>query len=104
MGMVDRSPFQHLDAQAATTPVAALVANQPLEYALPSENCRAVASRMAAFGLQRMAVIESPESHRLLGIVSRSDLLKPVEHLHEEESRRERFNFRSPYPDDHQMP
>lgn len=104
MGMVDRSPFQHLDAQAATTPVAALVANQPLEYALPSENCRAVASRMAAFGLQRMAVIESPESHRLLGIVSRSDLLKPVEHLHEEESRRERFNFRSPDPDDHQTP
>ncbi|MBU6503778.1 MAG: chloride channel protein [Burkholderiales bacterium] len=104
MGMVDRSPFQHLDAQAATTPVAALVANQPLEYALPSENCRAVASRMAAFGLQRMAVIESPESHRLLGIVSRSDLLKPVEHLHEEESRRERFAFRSPDPDDHQTP
>ncbi|HXE20833.1 MAG TPA: chloride channel protein [Rhodoferax sp.] len=100
MGMVDRGPFQHLDAQAAATPVATLVADQVPEYALPYENCRAVASRMAAFGLQRMAVIESPESHRLIGIVSRSDLLKPVEHLYEEESRRERFSFASPDSDD----
>ena len=100
LGMVDRSPFQHVDAKASAKPVATLVADQVPEFALPNENCRSVASRMAAFGLQRMAVIESPESHRLLGIVSRSDLLKPVKHLHEEESRRQRFSFGSPDSDD----
>ncbi len=102
LGMVDRSLFQHLDPEACGRPVATLVADQVPEHALPNENCRAVASRMAAFGLQRMAVIESPDSHRLLGIVSRSDLLKPVEHLHEEESLRERFPFGSPDADDDQ--
>ncbi len=104
LGMVDRSLFQHLDPEACGRPVATLVADQVPEHALPNENCRAVASRMAAFGLQRMAVIESPDSHRLLGIVSRSDLLKPVEHLHEEESLRERFSFGSPDADDDQAP
>ncbi|MDR3454850.1 MAG: chloride channel protein [Rhodoferax sp.] len=90
-GMVDRRQFQNLAAHVLAQPVAQLVADQVPDFALPSETCRSVASRMAAFGLERLPVIESAESHRLLGIVSRSDLLKPVEHLHEEESRRERF-------------
>lgn len=93
LGMVDRSQFQSLAAQTLTQPVALLVADQIPEYALPDETCRSVASRMAAFGLERLAVVESAESQHLVGIVSRSDLLKPGQHLHEEESRRERFSL-----------
>jgi len=96
LGMVDRSQFQNLAPQTLTEPVALLVADQIPEYALPDETCRSVASRMASFGLERLGVVESAKSHRLLGIVSRSDLLKPVEHLHEEESLRERFPLGSP--------
>jgi hypothetical protein len=36
-------------------------------------------------------VVESAQSPKLVGVVSRSDLLKPARQLHEEESRRERF-------------
>ncbi|HEY9540621.1 MAG TPA: hypothetical protein VIR05_03170 [Luteimonas sp.] len=36
-------------------------------------------------------VVESEQSQKLLGVVSRSDLLKPARQLYEEESRRERF-------------
>src|SRR3546814_20935672 len=50
---------------------------------------------MAALGLQRLPVVESEQSQKLLGVVSRSDLLKPARQLHEEESRRERFLRRS---------
>jgi CBS-domain-containing membrane protein len=46
---------------------------------------------MAALGLERLPVVDSADSRRLLGIVSRSDLLKPARQLHEEESERERF-------------
>ena len=55
------------------------------------ETCRAVASRLASMGLERMPVVESEESLTVVGVVSRSDLLKPAKQLHEEESRRERF-------------
>jgi predicted transcriptional regulator len=57
---------------------------------------------MAAAGLERFPVIESAETHRLIGIVSRSDLVKPRKLIHEEESRRERFFLgprKAPEPD-----
>jgi hypothetical protein len=57
-----------------------------------------VALRLAAGNLERMAVVGDPVTRRLVGIVSRSDLLKPARHLHEEEEHRERvFRFGSDY-------
>jgi CBS domain-containing protein len=91
LGVIDRSWFQHLSAEDLVRPIAALVTGQAPAFALPTESCRAVAARMASLGHERLAVVESAGSLRLTGIVSRSDLLKPVRHLHEEESRRERF-------------
>ncbi len=60
------------------------------EYALPGETCRAVAQRLAAAGEERLPVVDDPTSLRVVGIVSRSDLLKPMRAQHEEESLRER--------------
>ena len=90
-GLIDRNWFQTLSRADLARPIATLVIGQPLAFALPNESCRSVAARMTSLGHERLAVVESSSSRRLTGIVSRSDLLKPVRHLHEEESRRERF-------------
>jgi hypothetical protein len=45
---------------------------------------------MTARGMERLAVVDGVESLRLVGIVSRSDLLKPAGQVHEDEVRRER--------------
>ncbi|HEY2344533.1 MAG TPA: chloride channel protein [Xanthomonadaceae bacterium] len=91
LGVVDRARLQACVPENVGRPVAELLAQEPANYALPTETCRAVASRLAAFGLERLAVVDAPGSQRLIGIVSRSDLLKPARHLYEEELRRERF-------------
>jgi len=46
---------------------------------------------LAAVGLERLPVVDDAQSMRLIGIVSRSDLLKPTRALHEEEMQRERY-------------
>src|SRR3546814_1111850 len=75
--------------QDEAQPVGELLQGITAPHALAEETCRAVASRMAALGLQRLPVVESEQSQKLLGVVSRSDLLKPARQLHEEESRSE---------------
>ena len=55
---------------------------------------RAMALRLAALGLERLPVVDDSVSRRLVGLVSRSDLLKPSHVLHDEDVRRERvFGF-----------
>jgi H+/Cl- antiporter ClcA len=91
LGVVDRARLQELDPGASVRPIAILLANDTATWALPTETCREVASRMAAFGLERLPVVDSLESKQLIGIVSRSDLLKPARKLYDEESLRERL-------------
>ena len=91
LGVVDRTRLQGCAPDNLDRPIAELLAEEPSAYALPTETCRAVASRLAAFGLERLAVVDSAESLQLIGIVSRSDLIKPARQLYEDESRRERF-------------
>ena len=87
-GLVDRALLMRADADKTVESV--LPAGR-LEFALSTENCRSVAARMAALGVERLPVIESSESPRLIGIVSRSDLLGVTRHVHEEEGKRERW-------------
>ncbi|WP_417473827.1 chloride channel protein [Luteimonas mephitis] len=91
VGMIDRDDLPPGVVQDDAQPVAELLQGIAAPHALAQETCRAVASRMAALGLQRLPVVESAQSPKLVGVVSRSDLLKPSRQLHEEESRRERF-------------
>lgn len=64
------------------------VAGTPPVVALPGENCRAVATRLARHGLERLPVLRDADSRLLVGIVARSDLIKPsLAHFHEEEQR-----------------
>jgi CBS domain-containing protein len=55
------------------------------------ESCRTAAERMAAFGVGRLPVVASDEPWKLIGMVTRSDLLKPRARSVEEEAKRERF-------------
>jgi CBS domain-containing protein len=91
VGLIDRELLSRVEAEGLGSAVATLFKDRPPEFALPAETCRAVASRMAAFGLERLPVVESTESAKVVGIVTRSDLLKATGHLYDEELRRERF-------------
>lgn len=46
--------------------------------ALADETCRALATRLAVHGLERLRVVSDASTLRLTGIVSRSDLIKPA--------------------------
>ena len=65
-------------------------------FALPSETCRLVATRLAVHNLERLPVVADRNSMRLVGIVSRSDLVKPSLSHFEEEHKRERFRRLTP--------
>jgi CBS domain-containing protein len=77
---------------AALGPIIAfdLVQRAPIT-AYPWESCRSAAERMAAEGVGRLVVVSSENANRMIGIVTRSDLLKPRARAAEEERKRERF-------------
>jgi H+/Cl- antiporter ClcA len=90
LGVLDRADVVHAAAQPQVRTAADACAGKPLLYALPGDNCRAVASTLARHGTERLAVVSDAESLRLVGIVARSDLVKPSLAHFEEEERRER--------------
>jgi H+/Cl- antiporter ClcA len=91
LGLVDRESLSRVEPEGLRESIGMLFRNRQPESAAPGETCRAVASRMAAFKLERMPVVEAAGSLKLVGIVTRSDLLKVTGELYDEESRRERF-------------
>ena len=92
IAMMDRNTLDDLAPQAPDRPIAGQFPDpRELVFALPSDTCRAVALRLAAHGLERVPVVNDPVARELIGIISRSDLLKPARALHEEEAQREIF-------------
>jgi CBS domain-containing protein len=94
-GMVDRAALEGFrDDKASQSPDARIAdvlrGNAPV-VALPGETCRLVATRLAVHGLERLPVVADRESLRLIGIVSRSDLVKPSLAHFEDEYKKERF-------------
>jgi H+/Cl- antiporter ClcA len=61
--------------------------------ALAGETCRTVSNRMAVHGLERIPVVADMQSRRVVGLISRSDLVKPSLAFFEEEERREMFRI-----------
>jgi CBS domain-containing protein len=59
--------------------------------ALPDESCRAAAERMASHGIGRLVIVEPGAAANVIGIVTRSDLLKARLRELDEEGRRERI-------------
>jgi len=90
IGVVDRDRLAAAAAVAAAadTTVGACCADTSLLIALPDESCRLVASRLALNRLERLPVVSDTQSMRLVGLVARSDLVKPrLGHIEEEEKR-----------------
>lgn len=91
LGMFDRSVIGRFKDEDLSRPLSELLAGQAADaFVLPSDTCRTASWRMAADGLERLPVVDDPASRRVVGIVSRSDLLKPSRALQEEEMQRER--------------
>jgi CBS domain-containing protein len=61
--------------------------------AYPWESCRVAAERMAQSRVGRLPVVEPDNPRRVVGIITRSDLLKPRGIHAEEEYKRERFGL-----------
>lgn len=85
VGMVGRDT---LDGHPPAMPVGDLFGANPPLVALPGETCRAVATRLAVHGIERLPVVAQTGDAQLLGVVSRSDLIKATATLHDEEHER----------------
>ncbi len=59
--------------------------------AYPWESCRTAAERMAQQGVGRLPIVSPDDPRKVVGIVTRSDLLKARARILEEEAKRERF-------------
>jgi len=86
VGMLDRAALARAAGPEAL--VSSLYGVNPPLVALPGETCRAVATRLAVHGVERLPVVADPHSLVLVGIISRSDLVKPALGLHQEEHER----------------
>ncbi len=95
LGMVDRAMLERVNAdpasQSSGVRIADLLKDAAPIVALVDETCRLVASRLAVHGLERLPVVADRESLRLIGVVSRSDLVKPSLAHFEEEHKQEQF-------------
>jgi H+/Cl- antiporter ClcA len=95
LGVVDRTALEkirdHETAQTLDTRLADVLRVHAPVFALPGETCRLVATRLAVHGLERLPVVADQKTLRLVGIVSRSDLIKPSIAHFEEEHKKERF-------------
>jgi H+/Cl- antiporter ClcA len=80
------------DADAAVHPIIAydLIERDPVTV-FPWESCRTAAERMAQAGIGRLPVVSAEDPGTVVGIITRSDLLKARARQVEEEARRERF-------------
>ena len=92
LGMIDRTI---LSKHARTSPSLRLRGlfgeNIPV-IALPEETCRTIATRLAVHQLERLPVVNDTSSRELLGLVARSDLVKPSLALFDEEHNYEQFH------------
>jgi H+/Cl- antiporter ClcA len=90
-GVVTRRDLMALDADAAA-PVEALIKRAPVVTA-PSYSLRDAADHMVRHGVGRLAVVDVSDVGSLLGIVTRSDILKAHQRRLEEQDMRSRaFN------------
>ncbi|MBS0455003.1 MAG: chloride channel protein [Proteobacteria bacterium] len=89
VGMADRA---FLVAHKAMDPMAPVGnACEPPHAAFLGESCRSLATRMARLHVERLPVVRDLESKELVGIVARSDLIKPSLAHFDEEEKRERM-------------
>jgi H+/Cl- antiporter ClcA/CBS domain-containing protein len=92
VGVITRANFleQPVSSSIEDLKIADIM-RRDLIVAYPEESCRTAAERMAQFDVGRLPVVSAAEPAKLLGIVTRSDLLKPRERHVRDEQKRERL-------------
>lgn len=91
IGMLDRATLAAAEEAGGKRFVGEVYGGNMPIVALASETCRSVATRLAVHELARVPVVDDVRSRRLVGLVSRSDLIKASLALHEEEHQRQAF-------------
>lgn len=92
VGMLERdSLLHHIALHGGDQQLATILDSAHASVALPTETCQVVGRRMAIQHVERLPVVADAESRRLLGVISRSDLLKPSHTVFHEEHVRERL-------------
>jgi H+/Cl- antiporter ClcA len=91
VGMLDREALSKGLRDRGVPRVADLFGANVPAMALPDENCRIIATRLAVHGLERLPVVSDAQSRRFVGLIARSDLIKPSLEIGDEEHRHERF-------------
>lgn len=87
---------QMIDMRVADVRVADVLPRRAPLFSLADETCRLVATRLAVHQLERLPVVADPGTMRVVGIVSRSDLVKPALRHFDDEHKRERFRRAHP--------
>jgi len=90
VGMIERSAITNPPVAARVCGDLFMPEEKPV-VAFAQETVRTVAARMAAHKLERLPVVDHPERLRLVGLISRSDILKSSEDVFVEEMVRERL-------------
>jgi CBS domain-containing protein len=91
VGMLDRAALLAARQAGGKRCVGELYGvNMPI-VALAGETCRSVATRLAVHERERLPVVDDAVSRHLVGLVSRSDLIKASLSLHEEEHHHQAF-------------
>ena len=91
LGMLDRAGLSAYLAQHGGDTMIAALLTPPTLFALGTETCQAAARRMAAQHCERLPVVSDAASLHLVGLISRSDLVKPAHAVFHEEHVRERL-------------
>ncbi|TCS38598.1 H+/Cl- antiporter ClcA [Paucimonas lemoignei] len=90
LGMIDRELLQ--TASSPAMPCRELVCRDAVTpVALPGEAARTVAGRMALGGYERLPVVDGSDRMHLIGLISRSDILKSGHDAFVEETVREKL-------------
>lgn len=90
LGMLDRALLQQAMTRGPGSSLDRLF-DAPSDCAVTTETCQVVARRMASRHLERLPVVSDLNGRRLVGIISRSDLVKPTGISFLEEHVRERM-------------
>ncbi|HET7371522.1 MAG TPA: chloride channel protein [Gammaproteobacteria bacterium] len=90
-GIVTRAEINAWLKRAPETTLAACLVGQKRVVALSGETCRTVATRMARYKLERIAVVNNDEEGKLVGLLSRSDIVRGFMVHYENEQVRERY-------------
>ena len=93
IGMIDRESLLAGKAARAAVKMSELFGANVPAIALASETCKTISTRLAVHALERLPVVDTARSRRLVGMVSRSDLVKPSLNTFDEEERREVFRY-----------